>query len=138
MKTIEQEIYLDCDAAGFREAFLTTALHSEITGAEASISDQLGEAFSAYDGYINGRNILIEKNRIVQSWIADEPEWPDGHISEIELGLEESEKGLRISFVHREVPEALFDSLAKGWYSYYWESFKSYFSAGSSTGKSER
>ena len=41
----------------------------QMTGGEASMSDQVGAEVSAWDGYITGRNLeLVPGERIVQSW----------------------------------------------------------------------
>src|ERR1700722_14961822 len=55
------------------EAWLDSLGHSEMTGSEANMSDQVGVQVSAWDGYISGRNLeLIPGERIVQSWRTSE------------------------------------------------------------------
>lgn len=55
-----QEIY---------EAWLDSVTHSEMTGNEASMSDEIGAEVSAHDGYISGSNLeLVPGERIVQAW----------------------------------------------------------------------
>src|SRR3974390_962164 len=55
-----QEIY---------DAWLDSLAHSEMTGGEADMSDEIDAEVSAWDGYITGRNLeLIPGERIVQSW----------------------------------------------------------------------
>ena len=50
-------------------AWLDSVAHSEMTGGEATMSDQVGADVSAWDGYITGRNLeLVPGERIVQSW----------------------------------------------------------------------
>ena len=51
------------------QAWLDSLGHSEMTGGAATMSDQIGAAVSAWDGYISGRNLeLVPGERIVQSW----------------------------------------------------------------------
>ena len=51
------------------DAWLDSAGHSKMTGGEAKASDKVGGAFTAWDGYIWGKNIeLVRGKRIVQSW----------------------------------------------------------------------
>ena len=60
-------------------AWLDSIAHSEMTGGEAIMSDEVGAVVSAWDGYITGRILeLVPGERIVQSWrttqFADEHE----------------------------------------------------------------
>ena len=51
------------------KSWLSTQGHTKMTGSTAFISDQLGDKFTAGDGYIQGENLVLEPyNRIVQSW----------------------------------------------------------------------
>jgi uncharacterized protein YndB with AHSA1/START domain len=51
------------------QAWLDSVGHSEMTGGEATMSDEVGAEVSAWDGYISGRNLeLIPGERIVQAW----------------------------------------------------------------------
>ncbi len=55
------------------EAWLNSAAHSAMTGGKAKASKRVGAAFSAWDGYIVGKNIeLVPGARIVQSWRASD------------------------------------------------------------------
>jgi uncharacterized protein YndB with AHSA1/START domain len=50
-------------------AWLDNIAHSEMTGGEAIMSDEVGAEVSAWDGYITGRILeLVPGERIVQSW----------------------------------------------------------------------
>ena len=55
-----------------------------MTGAKAKASKKVGAAFSAWDGYIVGKNVeLVPGKRIVQSWRTSEfgPNDPDSTIT---------------------------------------------------------
>ena len=70
-------IHSDHDNSGSPEeiyqAWLDSLAHSEMTGGEANMSDQIGAEVSAWDGYISGRNLeLVPGERIVQSWRTSE------------------------------------------------------------------
>src|SRR6202171_4420576 len=55
------------------EAWLDSLAHSEMTGGEAIMSDEVGAEVAAWDGYITGRNLeLVPGKRIVQSWRTSE------------------------------------------------------------------
>ena len=49
--------------------WLSSQGHSAMTGGAAEMSDKAGASFKAWNGYIEGKNIIIEPNkRILQSW----------------------------------------------------------------------
>ncbi len=51
------------------KAWLNSKSHSKMTGGEAVFSDIPGARFSAWNGYIEGENLDLEKDlRIVQTW----------------------------------------------------------------------
>jgi len=45
------------------QAWLDSAEHSAMTGAEATCSDREGALFTAWDGYIIGKNVRLLKNK---------------------------------------------------------------------------
>ena len=54
-----QEIY---------DAWLDSFAHSEMTGSQAMLSDEIGAEVYAWDGYITGRNLhLVPHDRIVHT-----------------------------------------------------------------------
>ena len=121
-----QEIY---------DAWLDNLAHSEMTGAEAAMSDELGAEVSAWDGYISGRNLeLVPGERIVQSWrttqFADEHE-----DSVIAVMLEEADGGTLLTLVHTNVPDEQTGYEQGGWQQYYFEPMQRYFAK---TGKARR
>jgi hypothetical protein len=51
------------------EAWLDSTQHSNMTGGEAVCSPNIGDSFTAWDGYIEGKNIDLKPNtEIVQCW----------------------------------------------------------------------
>lgn len=93
-----QEIY---------DAWLDSVAHSAMTGSEASMSDAAGDAVSAFDGYISGRNLeLVPGERIVQSWRTAEFE-EDHPDSLITVTLEDADGGALLTLVHTNVPDEL-------------------------------
>ena len=90
-----QEIY---------DAWLDSFAHSEMTGSQAMLSDEIGAEIYAWDGYITGRNLeLVPGERIVQSWRTTE--FGDEHEdSIITLTLEGVDGGTLLTLVHSNVP----------------------------------
>src|SRR5579862_1689311 len=87
------------------DAWLSSEGHENITGGQpAEISAEEGAEFSAWDGYITGRNLRLRPDTlIVQSWRTTEfaPSDPD---SQIEVLLEPARGGTRITLHHTNVP----------------------------------
>jgi uncharacterized protein YndB with AHSA1/START domain len=114
-----QEIY---------DAWLDNVAHSEMTGAEALMSDELDAEISAWDGYISGRNLeLIPGERIVQSWRTTE--FADEHEDSIvSVMLEEVDGGTLLTLMHTNVPDEQTSYERGGWQQYYFEPMREYFS----------
>jgi uncharacterized protein YndB with AHSA1/START domain len=123
-----QEIY---------EAWLDSIGHSEMTGGEARMSDEVGAAVSAWDGYISGRNLeLIPAERIVQTWRTSE--FTDEHEdSVISIVLEESGDGTLLTLEHSNVPDEHRSYEEGGWQSNYFEPMVAYFTGLRGAGRSE-
>ena len=113
-----QEIY---------DAWLDSLAHSEMTGGEATMSDEIGAEVSAWDGYISGRNLeLVPGERIVQSWRTTE--FTDEHDDSIvTVTLEDMEDGTVLTLVHSNVPDEQTSYEEGGWESKYFEPMKVYF-----------
>jgi uncharacterized protein YndB with AHSA1/START domain len=86
-------------------AWLDSVTHSEMTGGEATMSDEVGADVSAWDGYITGRNLeLVPGERIVQSWRTTEfdDEFEDSIVT---IVLQETEDGTLLTLQHSNVPD---------------------------------
>ena len=127
-KTIKQKAIIPASPEKVYKALMSSKEHSAFTGADAKISDKVGAKYSAHGGYIDGKNLkLVKGKKIVQSWKAAEPNWPDGHFSTVTFDLKKNSKGTEITFTHDEVPAGNAKSLANGWKEYYWKPMKKYF-----------
>ena len=127
MKTsFECSLILPVSAEKVFTAWLDSELHCYMTGGEAHCSDKVGEHFTAWDGYIQGKNLAIETNKMIrQSW----------RTSNFEEGLEDSiitvkfkdtESGVQITLIHEDIPEGQPD-YQQGWEEYYFEPMKVFF-----------
>lgn len=122
-----QEIVFSATPQQVYNCYVNENAHADFTGGEAEIEAFAGGIFSAYDGYISGIFKNLEPyNLIVQSWRAEEDEWPEDHFSEVSLLLEEHPKGCLLKFTQTGIPAAHFDSIAQGWQDYYWQPMKTY------------
>lgn len=109
------------------DAWLSSAGHSAMTGAKAKASTKVGAAYSAWDGYIVGRNLeLVPDRRIVQSWRTSEFAADDPN-STITIELTPLGAGTRLSLRHVGVPDGQTAYEKGGWRDNYFEPMKAYF-----------
>jgi uncharacterized protein YndB with AHSA1/START domain len=109
------------------EAWLDSLAHTEMTGSEAVMSDEVGAEVAAWDGYISGRNLeLVPGERIVQSWRTTEFD-EEHEDSIITVTLEEVEDGTLLTLVHSQVPDGQTSYQEGGWEKHYFEPMIAYF-----------
>jgi len=125
------EFTLDCQLPAsplsVYNAWLSSEGHTEMTGGEASASDQDGAEFYAWDQYIWGKNIELEPGcRIVQSWRTTEFAESDPD-SEIEILLSEHDGGTHLVLTHRNLQEDATQYI-QGWQDHYFNPMLRYFS----------
>jgi activator of HSP90 ATPase len=126
--SIKQTVTIHAEPEQIYEAFTNARIHSEFTGSKATCNPVVGGEFTAWNGYIFGRNLELEKGKkIVQEWKTTE--WPSGYSpSRFELTLKKVKSGTKIIMVHSNIPEQQARELAEGWNEFYWTPLKNYFS----------
>ncbi len=125
-KTIQQTVTFKASPHEVYEALMDSARHAAFTQSAASISREVGGEFTAYDGYISGKNIkLIPDREIVQFWHASD--WPEGRFSTVTFVLLQIPEGTRLNFTHSDVPDGTEDEYAQGWVDNYWNPMKEMF-----------
>ena len=126
--TINQKIKFNCTPEQIYEAFMDSKKHSKFTDTKSVLDPKVGGKFVCGDGYMKGKTIeLIPNQKIVQTWNADQENWPKKHFSEIILFFKEKNEGTELQFTHDGVPEVCVKDIEKGWYKYYWDPLKEYF-----------
>lgn len=125
--TIIQKVVIPASPEEVYDAFIDARKHSEFTGSEATCDPTVGGKFTAWDGYISGRNLELEKGkRIVQEWVT--AEWPKGYPpSTLELTFRKVKGGTEVRMTHSQVPEEQADEYREGWIDTYWDLLKAYF-----------
>jgi activator of HSP90 ATPase len=109
------------------DAWLNSEAHTAMTGSPAFITATVGVEFTAWDGYIHGRNLeLVTGRRIVQSWRTtdfkeDEPD------SRIEITLEPVGNQTKLTLRHSNLP-AHGRKYQQGWFEAYFIPMEEYFS----------
>jgi activator of HSP90 ATPase len=109
-------------------AWLDSKKHAEFTGDAADIDPKVGGKFTAWDGYIIGKNLELEPpRRILQSWRTTE--FPEGAPdSMLEILIEPDGDGSKLTLIHTEIPEGQSEDYKQGWKDYYFAPMKAYFS----------
>lgn len=125
--TIKQKTLIPATPDEVYDAFMEAKKHSAFTGSKATSDPKVGGEFTAWDGYISGRNLeLVKGKKIVQEWSTTD--WPDKFPpSRLELTFKEAKGGTEISMIHSNVPAEQADDLAEGWNEFYWKPMKEYF-----------
>ncbi len=125
--TIRQKTLISATPDEVYEAFIDAKKHSAFNGSKATDDPRVGGKFTAWDGYISGKNLELEKGkRIVQEWMTTE--WPEGFPpSRLELTFKKTDKGTEIRMVHSGIPSEKADDIKQGWTDFYWKPLKEYF-----------
>lgn len=99
-----------------------------MTGSPAEVRTEIGGTFKAWDGYIWGETLEMEPHyRIVQAWQTSE--FSDGSpASRVEILLEETADGTKLTLKHTEIPDGQGESYKQGWDDFYFTPMQVYFS----------
>ena len=110
------------------DAWLDSEKHAAMSGSAASCSRDPGARFTAWDGYITGCNLEIERpRRIVQSWRTSEFSATDPD-SRLELRFVHSASGgTDFTLIHTGFPPGSFEEYQQGWLEFYLTSMQEYF-----------
>ena len=125
--TIRQRVAILAPPDAVYQALTNARQHAAFTDAEAMGPARVGARFTAWDGYIHGKHLMLEKpRRIVQEWSTTE--WPSSAApSRLEIRLEPKGRGTLLVMIHSGVPAAQAASLRQGWKDYYWSPLKAWF-----------
>lgn len=125
--TINQTVFFEgADVDDVYDALLDAERHTDFTGSRATTSPTVGAVFTAWDGYITGKNLdLVKGKKIVQEWVTTE--WPEGYpVSILELTLTAKKGGTELRMLHSKVPAEQVAEYTSGWPESYWEPLKKY------------
>jgi activator of HSP90 ATPase len=108
-------------------AWLDSTIHSEMIGGSSEIDPIVGGRFTAWDEYISGTTIqLISGKKIVQKWRTVEFSEKDKD-SLLEIILETTKKGTKLTLKHSGIPNGQGDSYKQGWVDHYFQPMENYF-----------
>lgn len=123
---IRQTCLIEADPEDVFDAYVDPEKHSEFTGSQAKGRPKVGGRFTAWDGYIAGKYVRLERGkRIVHEWTTTE--WPAGYpASMVEITLRKKGGATELTMVHSKVPREQAEDYAQGWTDYYWKPLKQY------------
>ena len=125
-ETIEINHFINVSPEEVYNAWLSSYLHTEMTGGEAKVSDIIGDSFYTWDGYIEGKNIsLTPFTEIIQSWRTSEFSDEDED-SILKITLTEKGDGTEISLHHSNIPEGQLQ-YENGWKEHYFQPMTEFF-----------
>jgi len=125
-QSLELKEIFSVDPSEIYEAWLDSDLHTKMTGGLALCSKNIGDSFTTWDGYIEGKNIELEINKkIIQSWRTSEFDKNDED-SRLIIRLNELKNGTELIIEHSNIPEGQ-TQYKQGWKDHYFTPMKSYF-----------
>lgn len=132
-ESIRVKFSIHAPAKAIYDAWLSSAEHTAMTGARATASRLVGGAFSAWDGYITGKNLLLlDSKKIVQSWRSSEfPE--DAADSVLSVQLSEKNGITEVDLEHKDIPPGQGVQYQSGWIEFYANPMQKYFAKSAKT-----
>ena len=108
-------------------AWLNSEQHAAMTGGAAKIDPSVGSKYSAWNGYITGKLVVLDLGRrIVMSWrTTDFPR--DAADSKVEIHFEALGPSTRVLILHTDIPEGQGEKYRKGWNDNYFAPMLTYF-----------
>src|SRR5215471_1941810 len=117
---IREVIFQNTSAQVLYDLYMNAEKHSLISGSPVTITEKEGDAFSAHQGYITGKNLQLVKDRlIVQSWRA--VNWDQAAVdSTFIIYLTGQGNDVVLKMTHANVPGDSAADIDKGWFDHYW------------------
>lgn len=126
-ETLELCVFFPATPKKVYDAWMSTKKHAAMTGAGAEIDPSVGGTFTAWDGYIEGKNIeLVPNKKIVQAWRTSEFS-ARSKDSLVEIFLEKEKNGTRVTLIHTNIPKGQGEGYRVGWEDYYFKPMKKFF-----------
>jgi activator of HSP90 ATPase len=125
-KAIEQSVRFAAPPEELFEMYLDSKKHSAATGGLARVSRKTGGQFTAWNGQLRGRNLLVmPRAMVVQRWRSTQWKASDPD-SILILTFRKVPGGGQVDLVHANVPDYDQDGVSEGWPTYYWKPWKKY------------
>ena len=125
-KAIQQSVIFQASPERLFEIYIDSKNHSAATGAKATVSRKAGGKFTAFDGLLSGKNLVVIPNHlIVQAWRGTHWKKTDPD-SILILKFSKGKLGGRVDLVHVNVPDHDHAGVTKGWHKFYWKPWRAY------------
>ena len=127
MESLKMKIVLPVKADKLYKAWLNSKEHSLFTGAEAKASTKVNGKFTAWDGYISGKNLELNPGKkIIQTWRTSEfaEDAPD---SKLEIKFEEKANKTTLHLSQTNLQKGDAKKYTQGWKDFYFIPMKNYF-----------
>ena len=133
-KPVVQSVTFKASPKELFEIFTDSKKHSAATGAKASVSAKPGAEWTAFEGMLSGKNLMVIPGQmIVQAWRGSH--WKDSDPDSILiLNFSKAPGGGKVDLVHVGVPQHDHKGVTKGWAQYYWVPWKAYLKGRSAKG----
>lgn len=114
-------------ARALYEAWLDADAHGAMTGSPATSEPVPGGAFTAWEGYIEGRHTALEPHRrIVQAWRSGD--FPEGaEDSVLEVHFHEADGVTTVTIRHHHIPAGQGPGYEQGWEDFYFAPMRAHF-----------
>jgi len=127
MESLKLSITLPVEPEKLYNDWLDSKLHTAFTGSKARVSSKANGRFTAWDGYIKGKNLeLIAGKKIVQSWRTNDFD-EDAPDSILELTFERKGKGTKLTLFHHDLQKDDAKKYKQGWRDFYLLPIKHYY-----------
>jgi activator of HSP90 ATPase len=127
---IQQRVEFEVSPKVLYGLYMDSAKHTKATGAPAKISAKVGGAFRAFNGALNGKNLLVVPGKmVVQLWRSVSFKKSDAD-SILIITFSKTATGARVDLVHVNVPEHDHKGVSEGWLKFYWNPWRAYLAAG--------
>jgi activator of HSP90 ATPase len=116
MKAFKQKYTINATKRKVWNALVNPKIINKWGGGPSKMTDEVGFRFSLWKGTIFGKNIKVEKNKLlVQEWYGGR--WDEPSIVTFEISEEEGVTTLKL--LHEKVPDEEEKDIKKGWKDYY-------------------
>ena len=125
-RAIQQSVIFPASSERLFEIYIDSKKHSAATGAKATVSRKVGGKFTAFDGMLSGKNLIVIPNHmIVQTWRGTHWKKKDAD-SILIVKFSKTKSGGRVDLVHVNVPDHDHAGVTKGWPKFYWKPWRAY------------
>jgi len=111
MKSFSKSYFFNAPIEEVFEALTNQDIIEKWTHSVAKFDPKPGGKFSLWDDSINGKNVLLEKYKLIQDW--KEETWEK--YSRVTITLKEVNDGTELHLFHENIPPSALYNIKTGW-----------------------